>query len=178
MVTSQAAPVIRTDRLRLRPPEPADARRLAELANDWDVVRMTARMPWPYPPEEARAFIARVRTNASPDQHTFLIEADGDGPAGLIGFFHEAGQRLPEVGYWLGRPFWGRGLATEALTGALLWADTGWRRRALRSGHFVDNEASGGVLVKGGFLYTGEVEQRFSRARGEPVATRMMVRLA
>jgi len=50
--------------------------------------------------------------------------------------------------------------------------------RAVIAGHFADNAASGRVLEKCGFLYTGEVRQRFSLARGEEAATRMMVWLA
>jgi membrane protein DedA with SNARE-associated domain len=83
-----------------------------------------------------------------------------------------------QTGYWIGRPFWGRGFATEALEGALVWAGKRWKRRALLAGHFADNPASGRVLEKAGFLYTGETRKRFSRARGTPVDTRMMVWLA
>jgi RimJ/RimL family protein N-acetyltransferase len=46
------------------------------------------------------------------------------------------------------------------------------------SGHFADNPASGRVLEKAGFLYTGDIERRYSRARAEAVDTRMMVWLA
>jgi RimJ/RimL family protein N-acetyltransferase len=84
----------------------------------------------------------------------------------------------PEIGYWLGRPFWGRGLATEAVSGALSWAKKAWRRRMVVSGHFADNPASGRVLEKAGFLYTGEIRPRHSVARGVSADTRMMVWLA
>ena len=84
----------------------------------------------------------------------------------------------PETGYWIGRPFWGRGFATEALEGALVWAGKRWKRRALMAGHFADNPVSGRVLEKAGFLYTGETRPRFSLSRGEAVDTRMMVWLA
>jgi RimJ/RimL family protein N-acetyltransferase len=46
------------------------------------------------------------------------------------------------------------------------------------AGHFADNPASGRVLEKAGFLYTGERRRRFSLSRGEPVETRMMSWLA
>ena len=58
------------------------------------------------------------------------------------------------------------------------WARRKWKKRAVVAGHFADNPASGRVLSKAGFLYTGEVKQRPSLARGEPAATRMMVWLA
>ena len=67
---------------------------------------------------------------------------------------------------------------TEAVRAALGWARGGWRRRYLLAGHYADNPASGHVLVKAGFLYTGEVIPRFSLARGESAPTRMMVWLA
>ena len=66
----------------------------------------------------------------------------------------------------------------EALEGALVWASKRWKRRALMAGHFADNPASGRVLEKAGFLYTGETRRAFSRARGEIADTRMMVWLA
>lgn len=178
MSGSGVGPRLNTERLTLRAPEPDDARTIAHLANDIDVARMTARMPHPYTIEDAQAFVAQVRARGSSDRATFVIDVEGRGPAGLIGFFTDAGERLPELGYWLGRPFWGRGYATEAADAALAWASRQWGRRALRSGHFTDNDASGRVLCKAGFLYTGVVEQRFSRARGAETPTRMMVWLA
>jgi len=54
-----------------------------------------------------------------------------------------------------------------------------WRRNVVVAGHFADNPASGQVLCKAGFLYTGDVERRASRSRGgAEVPTRMMVWLA
>ncbi len=109
--------------------------------------------------------------------NTFLIEHEDHGPVGVIGMFQNT-DAVPEAGYWIGREFWGRGYATEALEGALVWASTRWKRRALMAGHFADNPASGRVLEKAGFLYTGETRPAFSRARGESADTRMMVWLA
>ena len=106
----------------------------------------------------------------------------GRGGFGLVGVARvaaaEDGDPAPEVGYWIARPFWGRGFATEALQGAMAWASRAWRRRALMAGHFTDNPASGRVLEKAGFLYTGEVRRGFSRARGAEAEARRMVWLA
>ena len=82
------------------------------------------------------------------------------------------------MGYWYGRPHWGRGYATEALRGVLAHAGPVWGMRALLSGHFVDNDASGRVLEKAGFLYTGDRRPRISLARGVEVETRMMLWMA
>jgi len=84
----------------------------------------------------------------------------------------------PEIGYWLAKPWWGAGLATEAVNRALKWAKEDWGRKVVRAGHFADNPASGAVLIKSDFLYTGEVLDQPSVARGENAPTRMMVWIA
>jgi RimJ/RimL family protein N-acetyltransferase len=173
MCSVQYHPEILTSRLALRPLEAVDAPALARLIDDPEIARMTTRIPHPYDLGDAEAFIGHVRTNKA---NVFAIEPH-DGPlAGVIGFQDDG--PTPEMGYWLGRPFWGRGYATEAGRGLLDWTEKRWGKRAVRSGHFADNPASGRVLHKLGFLYTGEVQKRESVSRGEAVDTRMMVWLA
>lgn len=177
MCIIEPSPVVTTRRLTLRAPALEDTRRLAGLANDPDIARMTLRMPHPYEDGDAETFVLKVAAQDPKRNATFLIEHDDHGPVGVIGLFEDA-DPAPEVGYWIGRPFWGRGYATEALEGALNWASRRWRRRALMAGHFADNPASGRVLEKAGFLYTGEVRRGFSQARGDLVDTRRMVWMA
>jgi RimJ/RimL family protein N-acetyltransferase len=166
-----------TARLRLRAPRATDAARIAALAADYDILKNTLRMPHPYRREDAEVFIESCATQDPDREQTFVLEAAREGPLGVLGFF--VGERPgTELGYWIGRPYWGRGYASEAVEAALRWADGEWRRRVVWAGHFADNPISGRVLEKAGFLYTGVVESRFSRARGEPAATRLMVRLA
>ena len=177
MCVIEPSPVLETRRLALRSPGAQDISRLAALANDADIARMTLRMPHPFSTADAEAFVLGVAGQDPARARTFLVEHEDHGPVGVIGLF-EDGDPAPEVGYWIGRPFWGRGYATEALQGALVWASKRWRRRALVAGHFIDNPASGRVLEKAGFLYTGEVRKGFSTARGAGIETRRMVWLA
>lgn len=168
---------IQTQRLRLRTPVASDAAAIAALASDFDVLKMTARMPHPYLRIDAEGFISRAAQSASFDNQTLVIEHQSEGPIGSIGLFSsEMGQ--PEIGYWIGKPYWGQGLATEALCGLQGWAKAVQGRRYLTAGHFADNPKSGQVLIKAGFLYTGEVRTLFSQARGAAVPSRMMVWLA
>jgi len=171
------SPVIETRRLKLRAPEDRDLARLAAMADDWDIARMTLRLPHPYTLADARTFLARTASQDRSRDNTFVIDLEDDGPVGVIGFFHHD-DPYPEMGYWIGRPYWGRGFATEAVDGALVWASRTWRKRAVAAGHFVDNPASGRVLTKSGFLYTGQVKRQRSLARGEEAETRMMLWLA
>src|SRR6201999_393123 len=122
-------------------------------------------------------FVQLVARQDRARERTFMIEHEGEGAIGCLGFHKAAGAPL-EMGYWIGKPYWGQGFATEAVAGALHWASQDWGRRTVSSGHFADNEASAKVLIKSGFLYTGEVQLRHSRARGEIAPTRMMVWLA
>lgn len=177
MCVIETSPVVETRRLRLRAPGAHDVGRLAQLANDPGVAVQTQRMPHPFGPAEAEAFVLTVAAQDPRRGSTFLIEHEDHGAVGVIGVFqHE--DPAPEVGYWIGRPFWGRGYATEALEGALVWASRQWKRRALVSGHFADNPASGRVLEKAGFLYTGETRRAFSQARRAHADKRMMIWLA
>lgn len=164
---------LETARLTLRPVRRNDVGRIATLAADYDVARMTVRIPHPYAEQDAEGFIDRM---CEPGR--FAIETEDDGLIGVLGFHDIDRFGAPELGYWLGKPWWGRGLATEAVSAALVWARDDWGRKVVRAGHFADNDASANVLIKANFLYTGEVTQKPSLARGEPAPTRMMVWLA
>ena len=168
-------PAIDTPRLKLRRLRSDDAVALARLADDFEVARMVATMPHPYTIEDADAFIAaQTRPEAEP---VFAVDPPSFGLIGMVGF-HRGDEPYREVGYWLGRTYWGRGFATEALTGALDWARDVGGARAIVSAHFDDNPPSGRVLTKAGFLYTGVVKPRRSAARAAEARTRMMIWLA
>ena len=70
-----------------------------------------------------------------------------------------------ELGYWVARPWWGRGIATEAGRALIANARDSLRLKRLVAGHFTDNPASGRVLQKLGFRPTGVVRGRYSAGR-------------
>ena len=177
MCVIEITPTIETRRLVLRAPEDRDAARIAELADDFDIARMTTRMPHPYRRGDADSFVAHAAAQDPERARAFVVEHPDIGPVGVVGLFHDA-DPYPEMGYWIGKPYWGRGFATEAVEGALGWARGRWKKRAVGAGHFPDNPASGQVLAKAGFLYTGEVRSRRSVARKAETPIRRMVWLA
>ena len=177
MCLIEQTPRIETRRLTLRAPAPGDETRLAALMADYDIAKMTSLVPHPYQLSDAVGFIERAQAKDPRTDLSFLLEHEDDGVVGGLSFFTRPGEPL-EVGYWVGRDWWGRGFASEALQGALAWTRHEWKKRFVVAGHFSDNPASGTVLCKAGFLYTGEVQRMHSLARGEEVATRMMVWLA
>ncbi len=169
---------IGTDRLVLRTPQAGDALMLADFGNDLGVAGMTASMPHPFGVADAEACLAKAAGGDPKKRAGFVIEHRQFGPIGLLQI-HEKEPRRPELGAWLGRPFWGRGYGTEAVSAALGWVKADWKKSVVWAGHFADNRAAGQVLCKAGFLYTGDVEVRGSAAReGAGVRTRMMVWLA
>ena len=177
MCSLSLKPVLATSRLTLRPLAVNDADRIAEQANDYGVASMTLRMPHPYQRKDAESFLAALEDPLGKDHAAFGIDTDDDGLIGVLGFHrHQSG--APELGYWLGRDHWGKGYATEAVRAALRWARLEWGKKLIFAGHAPENTASAGVLIKNGFLYTGDVLEQFSVARGGPSATRMMVWLA
>jgi RimJ/RimL family protein N-acetyltransferase len=177
MCAIQVTPTLSTERLLLRGPVHSDVERLAQLANDAAVARMTTSFPHPYSAADAEDYVERCAGLDWDEEPHFVIEHRNFGVVGGLGFKPRANGR-PELGYWLGRSFWNRGYATEACRAALDWARRDWRRKLVVAGHFADNPASGQVLCKAGFLYTGDVELLWSRAREGPVRARMMVWLA
>ena len=96
----------------------------------------------------------------------------------MTGLYPAEDTPFPEIGYWLARDHWCQGYATEAVEAALVWAHRGWGKRAVSANHFVENTASGQVLVKAGMLYTGVVKPLHCLARGEAVPSRKMIWLA
>jgi RimJ/RimL family protein N-acetyltransferase len=83
-----------------------------------------------------------------------------------------------ELGYWIARPFWGRGIATEAGRALIEIART-LGLAQLEASHFIDNPVSARVLGKLGFQSTGLIAPRMNCARGEEVLARLMrLRLA
>jgi RimJ/RimL family protein N-acetyltransferase len=128
---------------------------------DFNVSRNLAQVPYPYDEGDAEAFIAGPLEGR---HHRFAILRKADnlfiGAAGL----HEDGLGL-EFGYWLGRPFWGQGFATEAVARLVTFAFKDLGEAAVHAGWFYDNPASGHVLAKLGARHNGS-KMRDSRARG------------
>ena len=178
MCAIEVTPVVATERLILRGPVKTDAAALAFLLNDLNVAGMTSQIPHPYGLEDAETWLEGARRCDYIETADFIVEHRNFGVVGGLSFMPGPNGR-PELGYWIGRPFWNRGYATEAVRGAMKWARRDWRKSVVVAGHFADNPASGQVLVKSGFLYTGDVERRTSVARArDDVPVRMMVWLA
>lgn len=156
-------PRIETERLILRLPEDGDAADIAAQFNDFDVARMTSRIPYPYPRPAADMWILVSRISW-PRTCNFVIENDGEF-VGTGGIFRRTAGAEWEIGYALGRHAWGRGLGTEAAAALLAYARDELGATRVVAGHYDDNPASGRILEKIGFRYTGAMSKQYAIAR-------------
>ena len=166
-----AAPVtLTTDRLRLRPPGAGDADAIHRLVNDWGIVRMLSQLPFPYPRTLADEWIASVSAQLAADQaHHFVVllpaEGGDDTVIGCVGLRLDAAPGRGDLGYWIGRRFWGQGFAREAAGRVATWGLANLAIERLVAVAAADNPASGAVLRRIGFRETGTGTQHFA-ARG------------
>ena len=159
---------LETERLLLRPLEVADIPALVPLIGDFDVAKNLSRVPYPYTNEHARAFIElTVQTRAAGTDFNFAITRKTDGIY-MGGCGVHAKDGAFEFGYWLGKPFWGQGYATETARRLVEFAFEEMAVPGLVAGWFHDNPASGRVLEKLGCVPDG-AGQRDCLARGHAV---------
>jgi RimJ/RimL family protein N-acetyltransferase len=146
-------PVLETERLLLRAPTLADAKAIAALANNRKVAEMTSSMPYPYRVEDAESWIAG-KPGQTPGVAFAIFEKKGNAFVGICSY-EWRDETIPEIGYWAGEPFWGRGYGTEAVRAMIDHAFTATSLEALAASCRVTNVASRRVLEKCGFQWTG-----------------------
>ena len=125
-------------------------------------------IPHPYSLEHAEDWIA-FTNNLGPKTH-FAITIDRQ-VVGGIGFTLRDPERAPhshcnhcaEIGYWLGEPFWNRGIVTEALIAVTDWAFTELPVVRLDAPVYARNPASVRVLEKAGYEFEGRLRARYFR---------------
>jgi RimJ/RimL family protein N-acetyltransferase len=143
----------------LRPPTEADLDDIVAEINDFAVVRMLARVPFPYSRANAEDFLAWSRMSRNDINLVVAREGKAIGCAGV----NDIGATC-EFGYWLGKSHWRQGLATEASRPFLAFCFGELGMEAIRAGAFADNPSSLRVQEKLGFTRTG-LSQRLSLAR-------------
>ena len=148
---------LHTARLVLRAPQKSDAPAIQRLADDVDIARNTLTIPHPYPPGAAESWIAMVTEKAADGNHAAFAICDRTSGelCGVIGLRIERDQQRAELGYWIGKPFRGRGLASEASRAMLDYAFRALELERVYAAHFPWNPASGRVLEKAGLKREG-----------------------
>lgn len=159
-------PTLHTERLILRPFTPSDAADVQRLAGDRAIAATTGgNIPHPYEDGMAEQWIAghaeRFR-NAEAVEFAISKRAE-DALVGAVGLqLHMAALRA-ELGYWIGKPYWGQGYATEAARAVVEYGFDVLGLNRIHACHFGSNPASGSVMEKIGMTYEGCRRQHFCK---------------
>jgi RimJ/RimL family protein N-acetyltransferase len=151
----------------LRPWRAADVEALARHADNASIAQqLRDRFPHPYTRADAVAFIRLAASVPEPTNLAIEVEREAVGGVGFMPGT-DVERYSAEIGYWLGEPYWGRGIATEALVLATEHAFQSHNLLRLFALPFADNLASRRVLEKAG--YTCEAILRASAVKsGQP----------
>jgi len=170
-IASDTFKPLTTERLTLRPLTDDDAEALHRLVNDFEVARNLSVVPFPYPRELADEWICSTRRSLGDGSAYQLAITGREGEqeilVGVVGVRIDAPTRVGRLGYWVGRRFWGHGVATEAAGRLARWALASLDLDRLEAGVITDNPASAAVLRRIGFRQTGEGRDKFVARGGE-----------
>ena len=138
-----------TERLLLRPWTEADAQQLFLYASDPEVGPAAG-----WPPHTSVENSRQVIRDVLSEDGTFAVclKSAGNAPVGSIGYFKRGNiSEGVEIGYWIGRPFWGQGLVPEAVRCLLDYLFTVGGVSRVWCAHFIGNDKSRRVIEKCGF---------------------------
>ena len=158
---------ITTARLTLRRPKPNDAPAITLAINDWEVVRWLSRIPYPYQQTDAAEFIDRseiawAERNAC--RFVIILESEIVGGIGL----ERRDKSLFDLGYWIARQHWSKGIATEAVFAVINFAHEQLAASEITASCHEENQRSEKVLLKANFSRVG-TGLRFSTLLGKKV---------
>jgi 8-oxo-dGTP diphosphatase len=163
--TSEDFEPLVTERLRLRPPRAEDAEAIHRLVNNWPVVRMLSRLPYPYPRSLTDEWIAStIAQRLDGRAYHLAITGQEEGQEmviGCVGLRLDLAPRTGNLGYWVGQRFWGHGVAREAADRVVRWALANLPIDRVEAHVAIDNPASAAVLRHLGFRETGRARQHF-----------------
>ena len=136
-----------------------DAGELARHANNRKVwLQLRDQFPHPYTIDDARNFIALARSGHP--ETMFAITVRDVAVGGIGAKLRDDVERCSaEVGYWLGEPYWGRGIMTRALAGFTRFAFTAYDLERLYAVPYASNAASCRVLQKAGYRLEGRMRR-------------------
>jgi len=157
-------PTLHTERLILRPHTIWDADDLQKLINDKDIASTTLTLPYPYSLEDAIDFLGKreesYEETGSPE---FAITHKDGYLIGGIGIKLNKEHENAELGYWIGKPYWGKGYCTEAALAVVKYGFEVMGLNRIYAKHFTRNPASGRVMQKIGMKHEGHLRQNVKK---------------
>lgn len=154
-------PIIRTDRLILRPFELSDAKSVQRLAGDPAVAATTLNIPHPYEDGVAEQWIEGMQKRFEQGKRVefAVTHIDENYLIGAVGLVLNHLHKHAELGYWIGKPYWDNGYATEAAVSLVRYGFEELNLNRIYAQYFLRNPASGKVLQKIGMQQEGILRQ-------------------
>ena len=158
-------PTLTTEHLILRPFTLADAPDVQRLAGDHEIAATTLRIPHPYLDGMAEEFLGGLEAaRARGERLAYAITRREDGVLlGAIGLELVAEHERAELGYWIGKQYWGNGYCTEAARAVVRYGFTELKLNRIEAHHFGMNTASGRVMRNTGMKYEGHLVQSIKK---------------
>jgi RimJ/RimL family protein N-acetyltransferase len=143
-------PVLWTERLKLRPFTLSDGPIVRHLAGDRAVATATRGIPYPYPRGLAEQWIASHQLMYDQSLATTLaiVERSSGRIVGAVRLAIDDDTQTGRLGFWVGKPYWNQGFATEALQAVVTYALKTRQLHAVFAAHAVGNDAAARVLEK------------------------------
>ena len=158
----RASVQLQTERLILRPYRPSDVPSIVRLIGAREVAATTLRIPHPYTEDDARALLRRWAKEKVPTHFGIFLGATGE-HCGGAGLNLEPDHDRAELGYWIGVPYWGSGIASEAAREVVRYGFETLGLHRIYANCFVGNDASVKILKKLGMKYEGCFRQHYKK---------------
>ncbi len=154
-------PTLETPRLILRPFVDSDASAVQHLAGDRLIADTTLSIPHPYEDGVAEQWIETHKPGYEAGTLAVfaIVHRDSEQLIGAIGLTIDGELNKAELGYWIGRPFWNSGYATEAAIAVLDYGFVGLDLNRICAKHLARNPSSGRVMQKAGMRLEGTARQ-------------------
>lgn len=147
-------PTIKTKKFILRPPRLSDAASITKYIGDIRVSRNLSSVPYPYALKDAKQWLRKKLKSTGDETLSLLIEIEKEA-VGCISLERISKGHKAEMGYWLGRQHWGKGIMTEAVKAMTKLGFNKYKLKRIQAHVFISNKASARVLEKTGFKLEG-----------------------
>ncbi|MDR0678655.1 MAG: GNAT family N-acetyltransferase [Puniceicoccales bacterium] len=147
---------LKSHRLRLRPLEITDGERITEFMGERAVTKFLLYFTYPINPEQVRAWLQSV-LSLQPEQCAYwaIVDQKEDLLIGIASLTLDGPNQKGEIGYWMDKAYWGKGLMTEAIWRVIHYSFDELKLHRLDLTHMVENIASQRVAEKLGFQLEG-----------------------
>lgn len=158
-------PTLQTERLILRAFQMDDAPTVDKYVSEKAIAATTLNIPHPYTQEMAEEWIGTHKEAFENGQAVrFAITLRDSGKLlGAIGLEITAAHERAEIGYWIGKPHWGKGYCTEAAIAVLQHGLDSLGLERIFATHFGKNPASGRVMQKAGMKHEGRLRHHIKK---------------